>query len=321
MLNIDWDIRFGKNGEFRLGLLGECEVVSSVDNLVDIATIVLPATVMNSPLTPEGGIERGSEVVIKFGYNEDLKTEFVGFVREITTNDSSLKIHCEDALFLFRKGIPDVELKSVSLKEVAQYVVDNVDGSYTVDCDYSINYEKFTIQQATGYDVLKKLQEETKANVYFDTENKTLHIHPPYLEKGGEVIYSMQHNIETSSLEFKNKLDYKVEVTVEKTGVNGLVQQVTVGTTGGNKVLKKVGSTDDESLLKIANNILKRETAPGYEGSFDGWLIPFVKPTYSARIKDADYPDKTGWYYVKSVTTNISESGGIRTIVPGVKLS
>lgn len=327
MLNIDWDIRFGKNGEHRLAMLGECEVVSSVDNLVDIATIVLPATVMNetldlSPLTRRGGgTIRGTEVTIKFGYNEDLKTEFVGFVREITTNDSSLKIHCEDALFLFRKGIPDAELKPASLKEVAQYVVDNVDGSYTLNCDYGINYEKFTIHQATGYDVLKKIQEETKANVYFDTENKILHIHPPYLEKGGEVLYSMQHNIETSSLEFKNKLDYKVEVTVESTDINGVVHKVTVGTTGGDKVTLKVGSMDEASMEEIANAQLKKLRAARYEGSFDGWLIPFVKPTYSARIKDADYPDKEGSYYVKSVTTSISESGGKRTITPGIKLS
>ena len=34
--------------------------------------------------------------------------------------------------------------------------------------------------------------------------------------KGGEAFYSMHHNIENSSLEFKNKLDAKVEITVER---------------------------------------------------------------------------------------------------------
>lgn len=325
LYNIDWDIEFKANGKsHRLAFLTECEIFSSVDNLTDTAVIVLPEMRMNRPIDDElrSKVERGSEVTIRLGYNGDVRTEFVGFVREITTNDSSLKIHCEDALFLFRKGIPDVEMKPASLKEVAQYVVDHVDGSYTVSCDYEINYEKFTIHQATGFDVLKKLQEETAANVYFDTEHKILHIHPPYLEKGGQVRYSMQQNVETSSLEFNNLLDYKVEVTVESTDINGGVHQITVGTTGGDKKTHKTRKPMNEaSMRRVAEGILKRATAPRYEGNFDAWLVPFVKPTYSARIVDDDYPDKTGWYYVKSVTTSISENGGKRTVTPGVKLS
>ncbi|EGV44382.1 hypothetical protein BZARG_790 [Bizionia argentinensis JUB59] len=323
MLNIDWYIEF-KNQEgkrFQLALLGECEIISSVDNLADTATIVLPEAVMNEPLNFENKIGRGTEVTIRLGYDENLEDEFSGYIQDITNNDSSLKILCEDALFLFRVGVPDVELKPTSLSQIAQHVIDNIDSSFTVNCDYTVSYEKFTIHQATGYDVLKKIQEETKANIYFDTKNKVLHIHPPYIEKGGEVFYSMQKNIEESSLEFKNKLDTKVEVTIETTDINGNVKKVVSGTTGGDKITLKVRTMDEASMQKIADNEARRATAPGYEGSFDTWLIPFCAPTYSARIKDEDYPDKTAYYYVKSVTTTLSESGGVRTITPGIKLS
>lgn len=322
MYNIDWDIRFYKEGkEYRLALLGELEITKSVDNLADTAVIVLPEAVMNEVLDFEQRIGRGTEVLIRLGYNGELKNEFSGYIREIAVNDSSLKIQCEDALFLFRVGVPDKEMKGVSLKQVAQYVIDHVDADFKLNCDHPVNYEKFTIHQATGYDVLKKLQDETKGNVYFDTENKTLHIHPPYFEKGGEVYYSMQKNIENSSLEFKTKLDEKHQITVESTDQNGIVHRVIVGTTGGNKTTLKVGSMDEASMREIAEAALKRKTAPSYEGTFDAWLVPFVAPTYSARIKDDDYPDKTAWYYVKSVTTSISEGGGKRLVTPGIKLS
>lgn len=323
MLNIDWYIQF-KNQEgkrFQLALMAECEIIQSVDNLADTATIVLPEAVMNSPLNFENKIARGTEVLIQLGYDSELKDEFAGFIQDITNNDSSLKILCEDALFLFRVGIPDVELKPTSVSAIAQYIIDNVDNSFTLNCDYDINYEKFTIHQATGYDVLKKLQDESKANIYFDTANKVLHIHPPYVEKEGEVFYSMQKNIENSSLEFNNKLDAKVEVTIESTDIKGNVKKVTSGTTGGDKVTLKVGSIDEASMQRIADNEVLKHSAAGYEGSFDTWLIPFVKPTYSARIKDEDYPEKTAYYYVKSVTTTLSEAGGKRTVTPGIKLS
>lgn len=322
LYDIDWNIEFKTQGQsYKLALLASCEVFSSVDNLTDTATIVLPEAIMNEVLNFENKIDRGSEVVIQFGYNGDLRTEFTGYIKDITVNDSSLKILCEDALFLFRNSVPDVELKPTSLQEIGQYVIDNIDSSYRIDCTYNINYEKFTIHQATGYNVLSKLQEETKANIFFDTASKTLHIHPPYIEKGGVVYYSMQKNIENSSLEYKNRLDADFEITVESTDIKGNVQKTTSGTTGGEKITLKVGSMDKASMQRVADAELLRRSAPRYEGTFDTWLIPMVKPTYSARVKDEEYPEKTAFYYVQTVVTSISESGGKRTVTPGIKLS
>ena len=321
MFTMDWNIVFDNHGEkFKLGILAECEIVCSVDNLADSATIVLPEAVMNQVLNIENKINRGTKVLIQLGYDGNLVTEFEGFIQDITTNDSTLKIVCEDALFLFRVGVPDVELKPSSLKKIAQYLIDKIDPSFTLSCDYDISYEKFVIHQATGFDVLKKLQEETKANIYFDTTNKVLHIHPPYIEKAGIVRYSMQQNIEKSILEYKKAIDKKVEVTVESTDSKGKVKSITTGTTGGDKITLKVGPMSEADMKKVADATLKKNSFDGYSGSFDGWLTPFVKPTYSAIIEDKDYPYKDGTYYVLGVKTNFSESGGIRTITPGIKL-
>lgn len=322
MFNINWEIKFKTNGKtYSLQTVSAIDIESNVDNLSDTATITLPEAVMNQVLNIGKEIGRASDVTIKAGYDNDLKTEFVGFVQDIVTNDSSLKILCEDALFLFRKGVKNVEMKPTTLPKIAQSLIDQINPKFKLVCDYEISYEKFVIHQATAYDVLKKLADETKANIYFDTEKSELHIHAPYIEKGGEVIYSMQVNVEKSSLEYKKAIDRKVEVTVEKTNLQGKVEQVTVGTTGGEKITLKVGSVSDTDLKKIANAELTRRSADMYEGAIDTWLIPFVKPTYTAKIKDADYPEKTGRYYVKSVSTSISESGAKRTVSLGIKVS
>lgn len=321
MFTMDWNIIFDNAGEkFKLGILAECEIVCSVDNLADTATIVLPEAVMNKVLNLENKINRGSGVLIQLGYDGNLETEFEGYIQDITTNDSTLKIVCEDALFLFRVGVPDVELKPSSLAKIAQYLIDRIDPSFRLSCDYDISYEKFVIHQATGFDVLKKLQEETKANIYFDTTKKTLHIHPPYIEKAGTVRYSMQQNIEKSTLEYKKAIDKKVEITVESTDSKGKVKSITTGTTGGDKITLKVGPMSTADMKKVADSSLKKNSFDGYSGSFDGWLVPFVKPTFSAIIEDKDYPYKDGSYYVVGVKTNFSESGGVRTITPGIKL-
>lgn len=319
---IDWDIEFKTEGgkKYRLGMLAECEIVASVENLADTATIVLPEAYMNQVFDIGDKLPRGTSVTIKAGYNGKLENEFTGFIQDITTNDSSLKIICEDALYLFRQDVRDVELKPTSVKKITQLLIAQVDSSYALSCDFDINYEKFVIHQATAYDVLKKIAEETKANIYFDTENKTLHIHPPYVEKGGDVIYSMQVNVENSSLEYKRAQDRKVEVTVESTNIKGEVQSYTTGTTGGDKVTFRTGSVPAGELEKIAKAELIKRSFDGYTGSIDTWLVPFVKPTFSAVVRDEDYPYKTGRYYVVAVTTNVGPDGGKRKVELGVKL-
>lgn len=325
MFTMDWNIVFETNGKkLKLGILAECEIICSVDNLADTATIVLPEAVMNQVLNIENKINRGSKVIIQLGYDGDLQTEFEGFIQDITTNDSTLKIVCEDALFLFRVSVNDEQFKLVSIKKIAQRLIEQIDPSFKlVISGYGddVYFEKFVIHQATGYDVLKKLQEETKANVFFNTEKKELHIHPPYLEKGGTVRYSMQQNIEKSTLEYKKAIDKKIEVTVESVDIKGKVKSITVGTTGGDKTTIKASSPlTDAAMRKMADATLRKNSFDGYSGSFDCWLIPFVKPTYSAFIEDQDYPYKNGTYYVVGVKTNFSESGGVRTVTPGIKL-
>src|SRR5690554_702319 len=301
MYSLDYDISFEHNGrKFKLALLASVEITSDVMVLADSATITLPEAVLNQVLDLKGRIGRGAKVEINLGYDGNLKREFDGFIREIKTNDSSLTIECEDALFLFRKSVKDEILTNTNVSEICQSLIDQIDPSYTLVCDYDIGYEKFTIHQAEAYDVLKKLQSETKANVYFNTVAKELHVHFPYSEKGGDVKYAFDRNIETSSLEYKKAIDRKIEVVVEKIG--------------------KDGEMKASDIQKIADAELIKRSADKYEGDFDSWLIPICRPTYTAEIRDPDYPEKDGQYYVSSVTTSFSESGGVRKIKLGNKL-
>ncbi|MDM1045869.1 hypothetical protein HX004_14010 [Myroides sp. 1354] len=322
MYDMNWQISFKNSNELpkSLLLLESVEINCDVDNLTDTAQIILPESVMNRVWELDQKIVRGTEVIIYLGYNDDLQQEFTGYVQRIT-NDGSLIIHCEDAFFLFRVSVPDKEFKNVSLEQIVEYLVKNVDDSFTIACDYGITYEKFTIHQATAFDVLKKLQDETKGNIYFDNQNKVLHLHPAYTEVGNQVRYSYHKNIEKANLEYKKKEDKKVEITIESTDSNGKVKSITIGTTGGDKKTLKVGPMSEADMRKIAENALIKQMYDGFEGTFDGWLVPVVKPTDSAHIEDLDYPYKTGNYYVKAVTTKFDSSGGVRTVKLGIRLN
>lgn len=323
MYDLSWNIEFknpaGK--KYRLLLLYSVEIESSVENLVDTARISVPEAVMNQVLSIESKIPRGTEVIIKLGYNEDLREEFRGYVREIKNTGGSLLIDCEDSIFQFRKPVANEVQKPTSVTQIVQSMIDQCAPGMNLFCDYDITYEKFVIHQANGFDVLKKLQEETKANIWIDSETNTLHVHAPFIEKSGEVKYSPQRNIQSLSLDYKRAIDRKFEITVESVGSDGKVKSVKSGVSGGETVSIKCGPMSEADMQKLGDAELSKRMADRYEGSFDTWLIPRIKPTATARLKDEDYPEQEGGYYVPAVKTVFSDSGAVRTITLGIKTS
>lgn len=316
MFSMDFKIQIGK---FRLMLIDKVEITKSVEQLADTAVVTLPGTVFNRTLDIESKISEGDEITIEFGYNGDLKPEFAGYVESISTDDNTIKINCEDEIFKYRKSLKNTEFKNVSVKQILQHINKEI-GGFDLNCDYDFQYEKFTIYNADAFDVLKKIQEETKSNVYL--KGKTLHIHPQYSQIGNKVIYDFAVNIEKSDLKYKDVKKRKVLVEVEGKKVSGEVVKETVGVTGGDKInIKMDGVSDRATLKRIAENQLAIKSYTGYEGSITGWLIPYCEPTDKAEIRDKDYEIKNGDYYVVSVQTSFSESGGSRKIGIGKKIS
>ena len=311
-----WQIYIGK---FRLGLLDSVKIHRSVDLLADTAEICLPATALNRMLDIESCLQRGDRVSIALGYDDVMTEEFTGFLQEISVNGGNITLNCEDALFLLRKPVGDAELKNIPLKNLLEHVIRETGIRVSVVCSYEFSYEKFVISRATGYDILKKVQEETKANIYM--KGSVLHVHPAYEELFGSVRYDFFQNIEKDNLTYKRADERKFEVEVEGMTKDGQSVKVMVGTTGGDRRSVKVyGVTDPALLKKRGAEELKYLVYDGYEGNFTTWLLPYCDAGYSAEVRDREYPHKDGKYYVTAVTTEFSQNGGIRKVQLGRKL-
>lgn len=316
---MDWQVIIGN---YQLALLDGIEIHKSVDILADTCTITLPLYAHKRVINigndvPERQIKRGDKVTVRIGYNGELKEEFTGYLLTPQT-DETLVLECEDELFLMRKAVPNIQFKNAGVKAIAQYLVDKTNTALTVNCTIGIVYDKFVINAATAYDVLKKLQEETKANIYM--RNGVLNIHPPYTEPHGKVRYSFQQNIESSSLKYKLAEDKNIQVVVEATGADGKKREVTAGTSGGDKITIKGGGLSEASMKELASAEFRRQVYDGYDGDITTWLVPQVEPGDSIELVDEDFVYKTGWYYCKSVTTTFNSSGGSRKIQPGIKV-
>lgn len=317
MFTLGYDIRLG---DFRLGMLDKVEIHRSVELLADTATIVLPGAEYNKALEVESLIKRGDPVSITIGYEETgLREEFRGWIQRISTDDGSITIECEDDLYKFRKSIPNEELKQVQLESLLKKVISGIGGSYKLDCTYSWTYEKFVISNATGYDVLKKVQEECGADIYLADD--TLHVHAPAEAVGDDVYYDFTLNVEECDLTYRTAEDRKVQVVVKATMPDGTVKEIETGSTGGDKVEIRCATSDEASMRQRGQTEIKRLSFDGYEGNITTWLIPYCKPGDTAELRDEDYPEKDGRYFVQAVTTEFSRDGGKRTVELGFRLS
>ena len=317
MYTLDFEVKIG---EFYLGMVDSITIHKSVELLADTCEIVLPAARLNKALEVEEQIKRGDEVSVSIGYKEvGIKEEFKGYLQRISTDGGSIKLFCEDDLFQFRKDLPNEELKKISLSDLLSKVVKGIGKNYKIDCSYTWVYDKFVIRDATGYDVLKKVQEECGADIYL--KDGVLHIHPPGEVIGKERFYDFAVNIEEAELSFKRAEDKKVKVVVKAIMPDGKVKEIEVGSTGGEKVEVKCHASDTASMKARGEVEVKRRTFDGYDGSITTWLIPECNPGDTASIHDGDYTYKDGTYFVRSVTTEFSEGGGKRKVELGYRLS
>ena len=311
---MSYDIKVGK---YKLGMLDAVSVHKSVELLADTCEITLPAAQLNVAIDIESKVKRGDQVVVQFGYQETgLIEEFRGWVQRVSTDGGNIKLFCEDDLFTFRKDIPNAVLKKVSLVGLLQHVIKGVGKSYKISCSYTWTYAKFVIRDATGYDVLKKVQEECGADIYL--KDGVLHVHPPGEVTGKDRYYDFTLNIEDADLTYRTASDKRVRVVVKAIMPDGTVKEIE---TGSEKVEVKCHASDTKSMKARGEAEVKRRSFDGLDGSITTWLIPYCAPGDTATIHDADYSHKDGTYYVRSVTTDFSASGGVRKIELGFRLS
>ncbi len=314
---MEYDISIG---QYKIAYLLSCEVRKSANKIADTATIKLNGMAYNKSINIESKIKRGDRVSIKLGYTNNLMKEFEGYVTSVTT-DNSITIECEDSIFLTKKEVESKQYKNVKVSEVIKSVINQING-LTVNIGAGVDdvrYDKFTVANATAFDVLKKIKEETGLHIF--TKGKEINVFLKYTYKEGSVTYDFSKNVESSSLKYVKESDKKVLIEVIGLSKKNEKTKVEVGESGGDKItVHRYNVTDKGALKKIGEEEIKKYRYTGYDGSITGWLLPYCTYGYSCKIIDTDYPERQSTYYCEAVTTSFNQSGGKRKITLGIEL-
>ena len=138
-------------------------VNESIKKLSDTATLILPREFKEAIV--EGRTESiarrnitdfikvGDTVKIELGYDNNLNTEFEGYIKSIGA-DVPLVLECEDEMYKLRKTN---FVKSYSSIGLAQLVTGIAPG-YKTDLIDDVGLGKFVINNASAYEVLEDLR-------------------------------------------------------------------------------------------------------------------------------------------------------------------
>ena len=304
------------------------ETEKSQEVLSDKATLQLPAQVAGRAIEVEKEIHATLPVTIALGYNGQNTQEFSGYIASTQIRDGRLCVFCEDAMYTLRKEVRNQQMKKVTLPQIVEQVTSEVAPHVSVlagEGTQDIVFDTFTIQEATAWEVLKKLKDQTGITIYM--REQTLYLSLRYFPDKATaeqppLVYDFTRNVEKSQLKYLKEEERQVQVKVTGIGKDNQRVSVTAGKPGQDSFsLNRYNITDRKTLRAIAEEELKKWSYTGYEGTLTSWLLPYATYGMRAKIVDTKYPEREGTYFIDSVRTTFDQHGGRRTLSLGKKVA
>lgn len=322
MYKMDYDIRIG---DYEVKGIEKVNIKTSQELLSNICMITVPGMVRGIPLDVEKRIQRGDRVSVRLGYDGDLKTEFTGYLKAIYPN-SPMRLECEDSMYLLRKDVKPRVLTNVTVKQIVDYVLSEVNPQIATPFVYTsglegYKFDRFVINVATGYEVLDKLRQETGLMIY--SRGNEIKSHLAFLEGLGNVVtYDFERNIEdTNNLEYVRQEDVRLRVKIVGRTDKGGKMSAEVGPEGGTILtFQRPTVSDRDTLEEMAKAEIAKRSYDGYRGGIRSWLLPYCEVGYTAKVVNRLYPEREGSYYVQAVEVDFSAAGGVRLVDLGKRL-
>lgn len=330
-------------GELVFDFVHDVKIESTWQRFTDTCTITMPrkirvlraGTVQELPDL----ISVGDAVEVQYGYDGALRTEFTGFVSALKPG-TPFQIECEDQMWQLKRRMLSKAWRTVTLRQLLQYVLDENGLSYPISELGALSLGKYTISKATGAQVFDALKTQFGIRCFFRAG--TLVAGNPYQAQGAAVVhrYAFGGNIiKTDDLTYTladdvairfHGISYlkggkKIEIdeggstkTGKKKGETGqTVNAFSKGVPAGElRTITAVGLTEPE-LRAYVRKEADRLRFDGYRGGLTAFGVPTAEHGDIAQITDPTYPERAGSYYIDSVTKVFGVAGSRRTLKLG----
>jgi len=287
-------------------------ISKSWQQLTDTATITLPRKLKfkDKKLIDEVGV--GDPVLIDLGYSPDLNTEFKGYVTKVKQT-VPVKIECEDEMWELKNSSYTQTYDNASISDIRGLI----GGSRSIDA-VEAKLGPFQISNANGAKILKKLKDDYGLVSWFD--NQTLVVGKRYRDNPRTESFDFQENVIENDLEWQKKDDVKIQIVGVSEFSNGNTIKVKVPSDAGddfNQETRHFFELPESELRNRVNDIVENFRYTGYRGEFTTFGQPFVEHGDEVDLKDQQYPERGGKYFIDAVNVEFGTDGFRRTLKLG----
>lgn len=314
-------------GKWKFDHCVEIEIVSDINSLTETCKITIPRKYQwlgkDIAMGDEPHIMRNDKVLVKMGYDGKLKTQFVGYVKNIRAG-VPVTIECEDSMFrLKQKPIDKLTLKAgMTLEQWMDVILKKAGLSNEIERVVSKTVMgDLRVSKKTPAEVLDWIKGHYGFQSYFrlmPAGNVVLFVGLPYsqlIEDRQTLTYRFGSNIiDANDLIYKREEDVRIKVKAIGVNRNNNRKEIEVGDADGELRTVHYYNVDLPALKERAEEELKRFKYTGYRGSFMTFGEPSIRKGDLANIVGNQYnPD--GKYLVSKVTKRIGVTTGYKQII------
>ncbi|MFC3158995.1 hypothetical protein SAMN05443633_107153 [Chryseobacterium arachidis] len=303
---------------------------SEVGSFIDSCTIELPRIsylktdkVQTQDLNKERtsserkgyAFKEGDKVSVSLGYNNDNKLRFKGFIKRVNMG-VPVKIECEGYGYQLYDIIFKGSYTSVTVRKLLEDLVKDTDIKLSGEIP-EIPLKNVRFKNVSGIKVLEWLKDECKLAVYFNMNE--IYVGTLFGKTQDSVKVKIGWNTVKDDEFNQKEVDKSVKIVIKEKNDKGEVNKTKSdqAKSSTEKDLKIKAGIPAPFLKQIANRLQTKENYKGYEGNITLFLEPYATKGMVLKLDGGMYPDKTGEYFIESVSGEFGASGGRQTVTLG----
>ncbi|GLB51702.1 hypothetical protein NBRC110019_07410 [Neptunitalea chrysea] len=252
--------------------------------------------------------QRGDAITVKFGYDGNNITEFIGYVTAVSS-DIPTVIDFEDEMFRIKRLPVNFSAAKITLEELLKKIIPG----YTIDALEGVDLGGVRFANTTVGAVLEKLK--STYNLYTYWQNGAVRSGKYYADNTTDdtVNFHLERNCVSNDLNYKRADELIIKIKCVSTLANG--SKITVDnigdTTGNEHTLTYYNISDKARLRDLGLVAYRKMKKDRFDGKFTAFGVPSVDHGMKTNIESSLYDDRSGTYYIDKVYKSF-DRGGIR---------
>lgn len=286
----------------------ELQIEKSWKNFTSTASVKFPRKIKDRDKLLQDLVKRGDSIDISIGYDDTLINRFTGYVTSVKPT-IPIEITCDDGMFLLKqKSVAPKSWKTCTVNDVLDYCgITNYDTLGTIQ----LGTFQVTPAMSNVVKVLEAIKDQTRLSVFMRS-GKVI-IGKQYDKTTANThTFKFRYNIIEHDLSFKRKDEIKLKVTAISNKSDGTKIEVKVGDTEGEERTLNYYNLSESQLKDIATTEIDKLKYDGYRGKFTVFGIPAVEVGDIIDLKDDEYPERAGMFWVDAIEIKAGFGIGIR---------